>query len=178
MSYFRLRMEAEEKARQVLKKLGPPTIPIDTTEVAKRLGIVVHALPLDDELSGMAFCEGGQRIIIVNATHHLHRRRFTAAHEIAHHVLEHIGDDVHVDTSVFHRNARSRTGEDSKEVQANAFAAELLMPRSILKSFGRIDVLDDLAISRLAKEFKVSHSAMAIRIENLNDNLNVRHHSS
>ncbi|RDC60700.1 hypothetical protein HME9302_01915 [Alteripontixanthobacter maritimus] len=170
-------MAAEEKARLILKRLGPPVIPVDTTEIAKRLGVELHALPLDDELSGMAFREGEKRVIIVNSTHHIHRRRFTAAHELGHHVLNHISDDVHVDTAVFHRNARSRTGEDEKEVEANAFAAELLMPRSALKVFGNIDVLDDLAIARLAKEFKVSQSAMAIRIENLNDNRNAAFHT-
>lgn len=175
MSYYRLRVAAEEAARQVLKKLGPQSLPVDTTEVARKLGINVHALPLDDELSGMAFREGKQKVVIVNSTHHLHRRRFTAAHEIGHHVLGHISDDVHVDTAVFHRNARSRTGEDSNEVEANAFAAELLMPRSALRNLGRIDVLDDSMIARLAKDFRVSHSAMAIRIENLNDHLNARH---
>ena len=172
MTYFDYRMAAEEKARLALKRSGHSGVPVDPTIVAKALGLKVLQMPLDDELSGMAFIEGKDRLIIVNANQHLHRRRFTVAHELGHHQLGHISDDVHVDTQVFHRNARSRTGEDRHEVEANAFAAELLMPRSEVKKYGRVDVLDDSLVGRLAKDFRVSHSAMAIRIENLNDFLN------
>ncbi len=172
MSYFQHRREAEECARNVLRRSKYLDIPVDPTKVAKALRVTVHQVALDDDLSGMAFVEGTEKLIIVNANQHLHRRRFTVAHELGHHELGHINDDVHVDTQVFHRNARSRTGEDLHEVQANAFAAELLMPRSALRKYGKIDVLDDLAIGQLAKDFRVSQSAMAIRIENLYDYLN------
>jgi len=133
------------------------------------LGINIQVVPLDDELSGMAFTKSGSKFIIVNAAHHMNRRRFTISHEIAHHVLhsEELSGKVHVDKTIFARNSRSTTGEDLFEVEANAFAAELLMPRNELRKVGQIDVNDDDRVAQLAREFRVSSAAMAVRIENL-----------
>lgn len=169
MSYFQQRLAAEGSARSLSRRLGISGRPIDVNQIADALNIRIQVVPLDDELSGMAFTKMGAKFIIVNAAHHLNRRRFTICHEIAHHVLhaEELAGKVHVDKTVFARNARSTTGEDLFEVEANAFAAELLMPRSELRKIGQIDVNDDERIAALAREFRVSAAAMAVRIENL-----------
>jgi Zn-dependent peptidase ImmA (M78 family) len=117
----------------------------------------------------MSFVQNGNSVIVVNASHHPNRQRFTLAHELAHHVLhrDYLTENVHVDTTVLTRNERSSTGADRKEVEANAFAAELLMPQPQLRRLGKVDVNDDVKLADLARTFKVSPTAMAIRLENL-----------
>lgn len=169
MSYEAQRLHAEKAAQLVLAATGSRGRPVDVFSVARALGIQVQSVPLDDELSGMAFIRDGNRVIIVNSQHHPNRQRFTAAHELGHHTIhaEHLQTNVHVDKKIFKRNARSRTGEDIFEVEANTFAAELLIPKSELRTLGLIDVNDEQRITELAREFRVSQSAMAIRIDNL-----------
>jgi Zn-dependent peptidase ImmA (M78 family) len=57
-----------------------------------------------------------------------------------------------------------------REIQANQFAAELIMPHAfLLQALGNdvIDIDDSELIMRLAQEFKVSADAMKIRMTNL-----------
>ncbi len=131
--------------------------------------LAVQYIPLDDEISGMSFIKNGVAVIVVNAIHHPNRQRFTLAHELAHHVLhaDYLSRNVHVDTAVLQRNEKSSEGSDVKEVEANTFAAELLMPKSLLKGFGRVDANDEAKIAEIARRFKVSPAAMAIRLENI-----------
>ena len=56
------------------------------------------------------------------------------------------------------------------EIEANLFAAELLMPKAMLaKALGNepFDIDDEGAVSALARRFKVSPSAMRFRLGNL-----------
>jgi Zn-dependent peptidase ImmA (M78 family) len=169
MSFQTLRRSAEQTARTLLHRMGVDYAPVPVEVIARQLGITVQVVPLDDHLSGMSFVQHGHAVIVVNSSHHPNRQRFTLAHELAHHVLhkDYLTQNVHVDTAVLTRNERSSTGVDSKEVQANAFAAELLMPQAQLRRLGRVDVNDDTKLAELARRFKVSPSAMAIRLENL-----------
>lgn len=169
MSFQAPRHTAEQAARALLQKIGVNFAPVRVEAIAKHLGITVQVVPLDDHLSGMSFVKDGHSVIVVNASHHPNRQRFTLAHELGHHVLhkDYLSENVHVDTAVLARNDRSSAGIDSKEVQANTFAAELLMPQAQLRRLGRVDVNDDVKLAELAKKFKVSSTAMAIRLENL-----------
>jgi Zn-dependent peptidase ImmA (M78 family) len=62
---------------------------------------------------------------------------------------------------------------DSKEIQANTFAAALLMPADwILKEVGRLRARspvpsDDELVARLGRKFRVSREAMSYRLGNL-----------
>ena len=152
------------------------TPPIDVRKVARNLGLDVVEAPNEDELSGFLLTDAdtGQQIIGVNALHHPNRRRFTIAHEIGHFILHR--DGLHVDRNqnfrVDWRSPNSRTGADKKEVQANQFAAELLMPTRFVRealqaSGGLADARDDEFAKSLAKEFQVSVSAMSFRLANL-----------
>jgi Zn-dependent peptidase ImmA (M78 family) len=131
----------------------------------------VQFAPLGDELSGMAYIKDGLKIIGVNALHHPNRQRFSIAHELAHHVLHvpEISEAIHVDRGfrVLHRNKVSAEGSDPLEVEANAFASELLMPDAFLAdAIGDtgLDLDDDTAVEALARKFKVSASAMRNRL--------------
>jgi Zn-dependent peptidase ImmA (M78 family) len=57
---------------------------------------------------------------------------------------------------------------DPDEVEANRFAAELLMPYHMLgDELKRVDVEDENEIKRVAQEYQVSVQAMTIRVSAL-----------
>ena len=72
--------------------------------------------------------------------------------------------------SILKRDTSSATGTGRLEVEANKFAAALLMPGEILNGFLReapVDIEDETAIEQWAKEFMVSKAALQYRLRNL-----------
>ena len=171
------RVETPElRAQKLLDDLKITTVPVPVEKIPKLLGAQLRYSPLDDELSGMAFVKDGTPIIGVNALHHPHRQRFTIAHEIGHLCLhrDHITNTVHVDkgfpVSVLKRDPTSAAGTERLEIEANQFAAALLMPRKILDQVlaeTRIDIENEAALEICAKKFKVSKATLDFRIRNL-----------
>lgn len=158
--------------------------PVDVEVLAGKLGARVMKVETDDdELSGFLYRDpqSGQAVIGINKSHSPTRQRFTLAHEIGHLVL-HSFDDLHYDRKgygsefgrVRKRDASSSTGENRDEVEANFFAAELLMPEGLLshelESRGMHDFLEsdfDSAVKLLAKQFKVSPQSLTVRLVQL-----------
>ena len=164
--------KARERAQEILAELAITKAPVPVERVAKKLGAVVRYSAFDDTLSGMITVKEGVPIIAVNALHHPNRQRFSIAHEIGHLVLhrEFITNHVHVDKSfALHRDERSAQGEDRLEIDANAFAAELLVPQEWLRLAiaPEMDLDDDRALTTIARQFKVSTAALQNRLLNL-----------
>jgi Zn-dependent peptidase ImmA (M78 family) len=163
--------EARAAARMIVLEFPVKTAPVPVERIVKARGIVLQYAPLADELSGMAFIRDGVRIIGVNALHHPNRQRFSIAHELCHHELhaDHLHNEVHVDKAfrVLLRDDVSAQGTDRLEIQANAFAAELLMPGVFLKELvddAGLDLDDDARLDALARKFRVSTSALRFRL--------------
>jgi predicted transcriptional regulator len=150
-------------------EITEPPIPVD--RVARDLGLHVRHVPFEGEISGSLIRSGEDALVGVNSMHHENRQRFTLAHEIGHFLL-HKGDRVILDRS-FRVNLRDTNGksmEDPEEIEANFFAAELLMPEEFLVNSLRhkkIDIEEDDIIETLANKYKVSPQAMAYRLVNL-----------
>lgn len=165
--------DPRKRAAEVLSELGVSTIPVPVDAIAQRKGVTLRYMALDDNLSGMIFLHENTPTIVINSLHHANRRRFTLAHELGHFELHMaaIGGDVHVDKRFLARNANSSTGFDAKEVDANRFAAELLVPRAMLAKELRgrtVDLeMDDELLGELAEAFGVSTQMMAIRVGEL-----------
>jgi Zn-dependent peptidase ImmA (M78 family) len=166
----------EARAKKLLDDLGIRGIPVPVERVARSLGAQVRFSPLDEELSGLICIKDGVPIIGVNTLHHPNRQRFTIAHEIAHLQLhrEHITSAVHVDKrfaeSVLKRDAASATGTEWLEIEANRFAAALLMPKHILVELltaSPIDIDDEGPLEDWSKKFNVSKATLQFRIRNL-----------
>lgn len=165
--------QAVEHLLDATGTLKPPVMP---SRIANHLGIQVVLAAPHEGLSGFLMSDQatGSRIIGINAAHHIHRQRFTVAHEIGHHVLQHAGQ-LHIDEdrkiSLNARSPLSSTGEDPDEIEANAFAAELLMPerflRDDLEKLSPREGDDDKIIRELARKYKVSVAAMTFRLANL-----------
>lgn len=137
--------------------------PIQTVPLAREMGLEVYHVPdWPDGLSGKIMksaTHGGESgfAIYVNKNHHVNRRRFTTAHEVAHFTLheDFIGDGI-ADDGLY----RSRLS-NAMEAQANKLAADILMPWDLLNSY-----IDQgmASVDALAKAFQVSSSSMSIRL--------------
>jgi len=165
---------AREAAQMVLDEFGIKRVPIPIERIIKSKNIVLEYAPLDEELSGMAYTQDGISIIGINALHHPNRQRFSAAHELGHHVLHatEIQERVHVSKGLraLRRDPVSSQGSDPLEIDANTFASELLMPEQfLLEEIGPsgLDMDDETSVEKLAKKFRVSVSAMKYRLGGL-----------
>lgn len=158
---------AEREARTILKT-GNYAPPVDVQAIVSGLGLTLQEQPLEDTVSGMLLIRGDYAMIGVNQSHHRNRKRFTIAHELGHYILHREQSDVFVDA--FLRSENSAQGVDPQEIEANTFAAELLMPKRLVVrevASSSFNVLDEDAITWLASKFGVSTSAMTIRLTKL-----------
>jgi Zn-dependent peptidase ImmA (M78 family) len=162
---------------RLLKQHQLSGAPVNVEQIARALGAEVQYEPTDDELSGFLFRDtlAKRAIIGVNANHHPNRQRFSIAHEIGH-LLLHEGERIHIDRigRGYHlnwRDAESGAGTNEKEMEANLFAAELLMPKKFLDAdlakLGGLDLFEDEVLGDLAKKYEVSVQAMTHRLTNL-----------
>lgn len=159
----------EKRATQVLQTHGFTNVPIDIFGVAKALSIKASFEEMEDEVSGLLLVENGVASIAVNKGHHPNRQRFTTAHECAHYLLHSANRDHLFVDKAYYRNSTSSAGFDPREIEANAFAAALLMPKWLLKEELKAhDPITDLDIYRLAVRFGVSEQAMTLRLVKLN----------
>ena len=160
---------AETSATQLLHDVAIVAPPIDLQRIAQHLKLVVAYEPLVNDVSGMLLRRNERAVVAVNASHPAQRQRFTIAHEIGHFKL-HTGIYIDKDTRINARTSRSSSGLDPDEVQANAFAAELLMPRGmVVYEFTRRVRTGsrsvDAIVADLARSFDVSTQAMEIRLK-------------
>jgi Zn-dependent peptidase ImmA (M78 family) len=173
------RAEVERQPELLLRKYQIKRPPVDVDELADKLGYQLVYRYFDDaELSGMVIRDATGNITIgINTLHARVRQRFSVAHEIGHaqrHLVE--GEDVIVDPparSIYKRDRRSSLAEDTKEIEANQFAAGLLMPRSFIRDVAKelLRIPNNLTIASLidalATTFEVSNQAMKFRLINL-----------
>lgn len=144
--------------------------PVPVREIASAYGIAVVDVPAAEGASGALLWRDGRYYIVVRDQDSNNRRNFTIAHELGHYVMHaHQPGLEFVDE--FNRNHVSSRGTDPNEVEANAFAAALLMPARLVKTaydqYLREHFYADEAPSVLAKQFEVSSSAMGYRLQRL-----------
>ena len=138
------------------------SIPVDPMRIAAAMGIITIGDP-NFPASGEYLPPDSEKDtppkIIYNSQESYVRQRFTVAHEIAHHVLNH-GPRNRDTPGNF-----NLTAHDSKERAANIFAARLLMPSDSIHAAIAIKKLE--TVEDLAKAFWVSSSAMRFRLKEL-----------
>lgn len=162
---------AERRASELLAELGIEEPPVPVAQIAAAKGASVTYDTFDGEVSGLLYRDEERKVIGVNSQHPLVRQRFTIAHEIGH-LLMHEGRPVFIDRLV-RVNARDGSATN-EEVEANAFAAALLMPRTLVEpavadAVGRrgANVGREELFAELAERFQVSAVAMGYRLTNL-----------
>lgn len=151
-------MENQNTPLDILHKYYK-SAPVDVHGIAKDLGINVLYAQLGDNISGAIkkdemFGGSSGYLILVNQAHHPNRQRFTIAHELAHYILhkDFIGDGVKDDA--LYRGGLSNVFEK----QADKLAADILMPRRLVKEL--IDKSQNVEIA--AQQLQVSKQALEI----------------
>ena len=165
--------EIRRIAKELIREVGisEPPVPVDL--IARNLGATIRYSPFKGELAGMLIRDEdrGTVTIGVNSLHHLNRQRFTIAHECGHLRL-HKGKPAFIDRSfrIDRRDELSSHATDFEEIEANRFAAELLMPYDIIRKdlmAYRPDIEDETELRELADRYSVSFQALMFRIQNV-----------
>jgi predicted transcriptional regulator len=137
--------------------------PIDVAACARSVGLPIYAMNLPDGVSGMLVRHDPRAgdsgfVCYVDSSEPSVRQRFTAAHELGHFSLHrHLIGETHQDNYLL----RADGFTSAQERQANAFAADLLMPRLLI---GEAMVQGYASVEDLAARFGVSKIAMSIRL--------------
>lgn len=167
------RRKIREMVKTLLAKANVTEAPVPVWEIARTNGARIVPDSLDGDLSGFLYRDSFQVVIGVNTQHAHVRQNFTVAHELAH-LLLHDQEKLHVDRAfptVMLRNEASSRGIEDAEKEANLFAAELLMPETLLFQdlAGRsaLDLHDDRYIPELAQKYGVSVQALMFRLQYL-----------
>lgn len=155
------------KVRQLLARHAVDNAPVDIYRIIKAEGVSLAFEEMEDDHSGVLLVENGVAAIAVNSTHHPHRQRFSAAHELGHYILHSRGRDRLFVDKAYRRSRESSSGTDTDEIEANRFAAALLMPDSLIRRYTGNNPITDLDIGKLALKFQVSEQAMTLRLVNL-----------
>lgn len=152
-------------AEQIVKGLGLTALPINPHAIAQAREIVVQAKPVEDKGCSGMLVRLGNDFAIAYATHLQNEgfENFSVAHELGHYFLPgHVEALIQGDQGMHLSHAGFNSG-DRYEVEADRFAAGLLMPRHLF--FPAIEKAGSglAAIEKLADLCRTSLHATAIR---------------
>ena len=155
---------ARNMARKVLKDYKLSEAPTDLTAIFQGLDLKYIELNDSEEIDGAILeIDGKPSIAVLNKARPLQRQRFTLAHELGHIFLEHIKRDIYDPEEIRESDAQSSgKTKPPKEIEADVFAAELLVPYEQLKKYSS----DMSNVDKLAGVFQVSKQAMTLAIMN------------
>lgn len=146
-------------------------LPVDPIAIARGHGIHVEPMPEDhDGVSGM-FIHAHGRFAIAYATYIKNTgfRHFSVAHELGHCYLPGHIDAVLPDGTEAHESHSGFISDDKYELEADHFAAGLLMPSQLFRPAMRKAGEGLGAIEILAGACDTSLTATAIRYQQLTD---------
>lgn len=152
---------AREVARGLLRIYRVTAPPVDVASLVRERGLTLLRVEGASKLSGALYAN--VREIVVNTRGRSEeRQRFTIAHELGHWELKHhelgeLPEDTLGYSGVYEGDGTTE-GRSSIEMEANTFAAELLMPGSWIRKLKK--PIGDGTPQRLAKEYQVSMEAM------------------
>lgn len=151
-------------ANDILSTFWNDTYPVNITELAEKIGLkVLHTTFTTGNVSGMLRANDGEILIAQNEP--FTRQRFSIGHEIGHYVLHYKGESFNEQEKKEHISFRSNAalGFSVKETEADFFAANLLMPESVVHSLHA----QGYSADEMARYFMVSKIAMDIRLDYL-----------
>ncbi len=139
----------------------PMIFPVPLVSIANALGYTVFDFQINQNnrhISGAVLYE--QKKILLNPTELPSRRNFTLAHEIGHIVLD---GPAQKGSVIDTRNDILQPPLNTRECDANEFAAELLMPATEFRSQWE----KTRSVVSLSDYFNTSISATIVRLERL-----------
>lgn len=161
---------ASKCAEQVIQDYDLNTLPIDVFELAERVGIEV--LPKPPEKAGVSgmLMRYGDLYAISYATHIKSEafQRFTVAHELGHYFMPGHPQAIFANGDI-HESKAGFQSADRYEIEADHFAATLLMPKRLFLPLLRKAGHGVTAVEKLRRQCGTSWPATAIRYAQLNE---------
>lgn len=148
---------ARRKAVELLQSYKIDTPPIDPEAIAEAEGIDVVYVDFGDfsgDISGLYDFKANR--ILVNKAIPDNRKTFTIAHELAHALLHR--DYAKSENYAAMPRTNVHTSKPDEEREADVFAACLLVPKSMLKTYKHY-----ASTGELARMFAVSEDVVAIQ---------------
>ena len=171
-------LKAQDLPQPPIRWRIPPASPRDTADaLLEAAGITSHPIPINElvigcgvqilpwdfeDIDGLVVELDSGAVIWVNKHQAKTRQRFTLAHELGHHLLRHV-DAFHLDLggNLSPNATGGHPGYNWRaERAANEFAANLLMPASMVRRASA----EIPEMGALASQFKVSPAAMSFRL--------------
>lgn len=151
---------AQAEAIRLLEESGITEPPVNPVKIAKELvGIRVDFVTFTADSNNVSgFYDPQENVIVVNSEEYPLRQTFTVAHELGHKIL-HDEWAKSSDYKVLLRDSEGSDQQDFREKEANAFAANLLMPRFMMDRYW-----ESLSHSQLSQLFAVSVPAVKARL--------------
>lgn len=161
-----LRREAQARALTTRQELGiSMASPVDIYAAIRRMRLWLLFEPLEG-LFGMYQRQEEAAGMVLSVKVHPALQRYTAAHELGHHVMGHTA----VLDPADHINRWSNL--DPQELAAQMFAAEFLMPLAAVNTAAsalgiRSNAVDEMSVYQLSLRLRTSYTAMITRLRTL-----------
>jgi Zn-dependent peptidase ImmA (M78 family) len=136
--------------------------PVDVLGAMRAHQLTVLFRPLDGLLGAYVPTPRSAGVLVTTLRDH-HVQRFTAAHELGHHVLGH--RVMSLDRQVGFVARGERDGYEPQEIEADAFAAEFLLPKWLIVAharrhqWGKADLRQPDIVYQLSLRLGASYSA-------------------
>ena len=169
-------IKPEIMAKYALEKNKITDVPVNPIDIARKEGIAVKGINMDelfsvenDVLGIIRKDKTGKITIIVDNEIDGKDIRFTVAHELGHYFLNHLSEDNNHHIVEFHRSTTDHT--DENEIAATKFASALLMEEKNIKS--KFKILKDAEFTKeqilvvLGKFFGVKDEVVDNRLRDL-----------
>lgn len=157
-TYFKRHGEEAAKALRFQLGLRDNNIIIDPYATLRRIGVHIFRRALSNKnISGLFINHPtAGRCILVNYDEDIYRQNFTLAHEVAHTIF-----DYAQEVSVSYGDWGT---SDLKEIRANTFASNFLIPKAIFSQFGVHSWTEDQIIN-IAKQLQINIRPLLISMK-------------
>lgn len=146
---------SRDLAWQILLNEGVTELPVKVGALCRQMGIILkYFTPTTDESDGYSTILGDRAMIFVSDQCIPARQRFTAAHELGHILLGHVGKYQLV-------NREPNPQDNPIEQAANVFASRLLAPACVLWA------LNARTPEEIAVLCQISHQSASFRAERM-----------
>lgn len=163
--------EARLLADQLLRGHRVSKPPVKIRKLVKSQGVAIETEKLEPNVSSILF-RGKEPRITLNRRHSRSRQRFALAHALGHFLMHGGGGAaVFLTDLTVHLRAGDPARSDPRELEANAFAMDLLLPEHLLRNELResegIDLSDESRIEDLAARYRISPHLLVLRLSRL-----------
>lgn len=153
---YREYKKSRDLAWEILLREGVRELPVSVGKLCRGMGIQMgYFTPEPGDSDGFSLMINGRMCIMVSSSCSRERQRFTAAHELGHILLGHVGTAGLV-------NREPEPGDNPIEQAANVFASRLLAPACVLWA---LEARTPEQISRLCQISRQSAAFRAQRME-------------